>query len=243
MKAVILAAGKGTRMLPLTKAIPKVLIKIKGKPFLWYVINNLKKAGFNDIGIVVGYRREKIKEFCRENKIKATLIRQFWPRGTGHAVKKAGKFVGSENFIVLGGDNLFSVADLQAVNKNDTFCYVVGKEEKENWQKYGVFVVEKSAGRNIEMCVEGDKLVKIVEKPKEFAGDLINIGLYKFPPEIWGALDKIGLSERGEYELTDAINLLAAEGKVKVLKLKDYWLDLGCKEDIRKIEEFLSRKL
>lgn len=235
MKAVILAAGKGTRMLPLTESIPKVLIEIRGKPFLWHVIDNLKRAGFNQLGIVVGYQGEKIKKFCRENKIKATFIRQDEPKGTGDALRQAREFAGGGNFIVLGGDNLFSVKDMQAVNKDDAFCYVVGKEEKENWQKYGVFVVKGSA--------EGDKLVKVVEKPPKFAGNLINIGLYKFTPEIWGALDKIGLSERGEYELTDAINLLAAEGKVKVLKLKDYWLDLGCKEDIRKIEEFLSRKL
>ena len=80
------------------------------------------------------------------------------------------------------------------------------------------------------------------EKPEEFVGNLINTALYKFTPEIFKALDKIKLSPRGEYELTDAITILSKRGKVKVIKVKDWWLDLGCKEDIPKIEEFLKKK-
>ena len=80
-----------------------------------------------------------------------------------------------------------------------------------------------------------------IEKPKEFYGNLTNIGLYKFTPDIWKALDQIGLSPRGEYELTDAISILAKQGKVKFLKLKEYWLDLGCKEDIPKVTEAIAK--
>lgn len=227
MKAVILAAGKGTRMLPLTLNTPKVLIKINGKPFLYYVIENLKKAGFNEFGIVSGYLKEKIDEFVKANNINAKIIEQKEQKGTGHAVMQAKEFCKDENFIVLGGDNLFSVKDLKAVNKKDNLCYIVGKKVDDP-SKYGVLIVK------------GKKLVKIFEKPKEFVGDLINIGLYKFTPEIWGALDKITLSPRGEYELTDAVTLLAQQGKVNALKLKDYWVDLGCKEDIPNVEAFLK---
>ena len=95
--------------------------------------------------------------------------------------------------------------------------------------KYGVFLVV------------GETLTKIIEKPKEFVGNMTNIGLYKFTPDIWKALDHIQLSPRGEYELTDAISLLAQHEKVKVLRLKNYWLDLGCKEDIPKVEEFIKK--
>lgn len=230
MKAVILAAGKGTRMLPLTEDKPKVLVEVNGKPFLSYVIENLKKAGFDEFGIVVGYLGEKIKEFCQSEGIEATFIVQSEQKGTGHALLQARDFCGSDNFVMLNGDNLFSVDDLKAVNNDDEFSYVVGKEE-DNWQQYGVFVVENGM------------LVKVVEKPAEFVSNLINIGLYKFTSEIWEALDKIELSSRGEYELTCAIDLLAQEGKVKFLKLHDYWLDLGSKEDIGKIEEFLTKNI
>ena len=227
MKAIILTAGKGTRMLPLTEKIPKVLIPINGKPFLWYVIENLKKAGYHEWGIVVGYLHEQIADFVRQHKIKATIIPQEKPLGTGHAVLQAKQFCGTENFVVLGGDNLFSVADLKQVHHHDDFCYVVGKQVDDP-QRYGVLLAEK------------DRLIKIVEKPQLPIGNLINIGLYKFTPDIWTALSQIELSPRGEYELTDAITLLAKQNKVKVLPLQDYWLDLGSKEDIPKIEEFLA---
>jgi len=228
MKAVIMAAGKGTRMLPLTEKTPKVLIEVNGKPFLHFVIENLKKAGFDEFGIIVGHLKEKIAEFVKENSINATLIEQKKQLGTGHAVMQAKNFCKDKNFIVLGGDNLFSVEDLKAINNQDDFCYAVGKEMEGDVSRYGVFLVE------------GDKLIKIVEKPKEFVSSIINIGLYKFTPEIWSALDKIELSSRGEYELTDAITILAKQKKVKALKLKNYWLDLGCKEDIPKVEKFLK---
>ncbi len=228
MKAVILAAGKGTRMLPLTEILPKVLVEVNGKPFLYYVIKNLETAGFTELGIVVGYMKEKISAFLNENNIEATLIEQNEQLGTGDAVKQAKEFCGNENFIVLGGDNLFSIDDLQIINNNDDSCYVVGKEI-EDPSKYGILVVEN------------DKLLKIIEKPKTFVGNMINLGLYKFTPEIWLALDKIRLSERGEYELTDALTILAKERKVKVKSMKGYWLDLGCKEDIPKIERFLNK--
>ncbi len=226
MKAVILAAGKGVRMLPLTTDKPKVLIEINGQPFLWYVLENLKKAGITEYGIVVNHRKEKIKEFLDKYGIKATLIDQPEPLGTGDAVKQAKSFCGQDDFMIVSGDNLYSVEDLKAVQKNDAFCYMVGKEV-EDWQKYGVLVVE------------GDKLIQIVEKPKEFVGNLVNTGLYKCTAAIWPALNKIGLSPRGEYEFTDALSILAREGKVKVLKLQQYWLDLGGKEDLENIERFL----
>lgn len=227
MKVVVLAAGKGTRMLPLTEKIPKVLVKIKGKPFLYYVLKNLQKAGYHDFGVVVGYMKEKVIGFLEKNDIKATIIEQKQQSGTGDAVRQAKSFIGEEDFIVLGGDNLFSIEDLQAVNKKDKFCYLVGKEI-EDPRQYGVLVVE------------GDTLVEIVEKPQGFVGNLFNIGLYKFTSDIWKALEQIKLSERGEYEITDAITLLARERKVKVLRLQNYWLDLGSKEDIPRVENFVK---
>lgn len=228
MKAVILAAGKGIRMLPLTEHIPKALVEVNGKPFLYYVLKHLHQAGYNDIGIVVGYKKEKVAEFLKKNKITATLIEQKEHRGTGHALMQAHQFCGNENFVMLGGDNLFSVKDLRTVQKKDDFCYVAGKEVTE-WKKYGVLVVQ------------GEKLVKIVEKPVEFVSNIINTQLYKFTPDIWKALEKITFSVRNEYELPDAITILAQQGQVKVLTLKGYWLDLGCKEDIPRIERFLSQ--
>ena len=230
MKAVILAAGKGTRMLPLTENTPKVLVEVNGKPFLYYVLQNLQKAGYTEFGIIVGYKKEMFLPFLQKYGFKAELIEQTEQKGTGHAVMQAQRFTKDEHFIVLGGDNLWSIADF----KNIAECghlISVGGYEVENPEKYGVFVTDGE-----------DNLIEIKEKPMEFVGNLINTSLYRFTPKIYTALTKIKESPRGEYELTDAITLLAKEKGVKVLRTKDYWLDLGCKEDIPKIEEFLQKK-
>ena len=227
MKAVIMAAGKGTRMLPITESVPKVLIPIGGVPFLKLVIQRLQKAGITDIGIVTSYKSEMVKAFLDEEGIKATIIDQGEQLGTGHAIKVTRDFVNGENFVALGGDNLWSVHDIQSMIKEDDEWYVAAWTVT-NPEKYGVLICEKS------------KLKKIVEKPSEFVGDLINSGLYKFTSDVFTTLDTIELSPRGEYELTDALTEGAATHKVHVIKLKDYWLDLGTLEDIPNVEEFLK---
>jgi len=227
-KVVIMAAGKGTRMLPLTSDIPKPLIEINGKPFLYYLMNNLNKAGYDDIGIIVGYKAEKIEIFLREHNFNATLISQDEQLGTGHAVKTTEKFVNGKNFLVLAGDHLWSVEDLKRFNIDDDMNYIAGLKHK-NPEHYGV------------LLEENEYLKAIIEKPKKFVGDLINISLYKFTPEIFQELEELKESSRKEYELTDAVTMLAKQEKVKVIKIKDFWLNLGVISDILKIEKFISK--
>ena len=217
-------------MLPLTRDKPKPLIEVDGKPFLLHLLERLYAAGFQDkdIAIVVGYKGEKIEEFLDERNMAITVIVQQALIGTGDAVYHAREFVDEEDFIVVGGDNLFSADDLLRIQHADEFCYVAG------WK------VEDPSGYGV-LVSKGEILLEIVEKPKEFVGDLINAGLYKFTPDIFEALEEIEISERGELELTDAISLLAEGRKVKVMMLQDYWLDLGKKEDIEKIETFLKK--
>lgn len=229
MKAVILAAGKGVRMMPITETIPKVLIEVNGKPFLYYLLTLLKKAGYSDFGIVVGYKGGMVKDFLEKYGFKATLINQEEQLGTGHAVSLAKDFVNNENFIVVVGDNLWSVEDLKEFNIEDDYCYI-SAIKTDTPEKYGVLVAKD------------DFLIGIIEKPKEFVGDLINTGLYKFTPEIFTALKKTGKSPNGEYQLTDAIIVLAKENKVKVKKIKDFWKDFGKPEDIQDVEKFLKKR-
>ena len=226
MKVVILAAGMGTRMLPLTNEIPKVLVKTNEKEFLYYVIKSLQKAGYENFCLIVGYKKEKIEEFLKRENIKAKIIEQEKQSGTGNAVTCAKEFVGNENFIVLGGDGLWSSLDFKQMDKPDNFNYISEIETKSP-EKYGV-LVEKNGF-----------LKEIKEKPKEFCGNLINTGLYKFTPEIFDALSKISLSPRGEHELTDAITILAKQKKVKIIKVKGFWKDLGSMKDIEPISNFL----
>ena len=225
MKAVILAAGKGVRMKPLTDEIPKVLIDVAGKPFLYYLMKNLQDAGFKDMGIVVGYKKERIRNFLKEHGFKAKLIYQKRRLGTGHALLQTEKFVDGEDFILVMGDNLYSKFDLETIKHVKGNC--VASYKIKNPTRYGV------------LLSDGDLLKGIAEKPKKPSSNLINTGLYKFTSEIFDVLKKTKKSVRGEYELTDAIVKLTKQKKVKIFPLTDYWIDFGKIEDIKKVEHFL----
>ncbi len=228
MKTVVLAAGKGTRLLPLTQDIPKVLVEVNKKPFLYYVLKTLQKAHCTDIGVVVGYKKEKVAEFIATYGFPVTLIEQAKQEGTGDAVLAARDFVGKENFVVLGGDNLWSVRDIKAMAKDDSLHYVCAAETKEP-SKYGVLIQHKG------------RVEEIREKPTHFCGNLVNTGLYKFTPAIFDALKTIPTSSRGELELTDAVTVLAGQKTVKIIKVSDFWLDLGSMKDIEIISSFLQK--
>lgn len=221
-----MAAGKGTRMLPITLVKPKALIKVAGKPFIQHLFDRLFKAGYKDIGIVLGYKKEMIEDFIKEKKYDIKIIEQKELTGTGEAVRSCKDFVGDEDFIIVSGDNLYSSKDLANLNKKDEFCYVCTYEGDP--EGYGQVVSDNGF------------LNEIVEKPEEKVSDRINIGLYKFTSDIFDAIKKIKPSERGELEITDAINLLAKEKKVKLIKIKDYWLDLINPEHMYEVSEFLT---
>jgi len=240
-KVVIAAAGQGTRMLHLTSNKPKHLIKVKDKPFLSYVLDNLWGAGYREIILVVGYKEELMKDFldeykCSKNgkKCKISIVSQYeilGPKekeyGTACPLKCVSDLIGDEPFIYLCGDNLYSLKDLKAMNIDDNYNYVAGLEH-DHPEKYGVLITDNGF------------LKEIIEKPKEFYGNLINAGLYKFTPEVFAKISKIKKSPRGEYEITDVISILAKEKKVKVIKIEDYWLDFGNPADIMHLSNFIK---
>jgi NDP-sugar pyrophosphorylase family protein len=239
-KVVIAAAGQGTRMLELTKDQPKHIIKVQDKPFLFYLLDNLFLAGYKEITLVLGFKAELVSSFLEKysppgnGEFEIQAVNQYeilGPKekeyGTACPLKCVGDFV-DDDFIYLNGDNLFSVEDLKSMNIDDQYNYVAGLEHS-NPEKYGVLVKDG-----------GDFLERIVEKPKENLGNIINAGLYKFTPEVFEKLFLVKKSSRGEYEITDAISLLAKDKKVKIKIIKDYWLDFGCPADIEKLSNFLK---
>ena len=235
-KVVIAAAGQGTRMKHLTKNKSKHLICVQAKPFLAYLMDNLLEAGYKEIILVTGFRTDLMEQFLKQYGYKAQVINQYdvlGPKekeyGTLCPMKCVKDIIGNENFLAVYGDNLFSVNDLKAMNIDDDYCYVAGRIEKEHPEKYGILMSDNGL------------LKEIIEKPKEFVGNLTNTGLYKFTPEVFETIPKIKLSPRGEYELTDSLSLLAKKNKVKIYKLKGYWLDFGNPADIIKFSRFLSR--
>ncbi len=243
-KVVIAAAGEGTRMLHLTTNKSKHLIRVRKRPFLAYLLDNLFLAGYRELILVVGYKEELIREFLegykpplkslRPSQYDIKMISQYevlGPKtkiyGTACPLMCAEGVVGKEPFVYLCGDNLYSVRDLKSMNIKGKYSYVAGIYHK-NPHKYGVLVSDDNF------------LKQVVEKPKEFIGNVINTGLYKFTSEIFDKLKKIKKSPRGEYEITDAVNLLAKAKKVKVIRVQDFWLDFGNPADIIKLSYFLK---
>lgn len=234
-KVVVAAAGRGTRMLHLSQEKPKHLIEINGHPFLYYLLKNLKAAGFTEAIMVIGYKKEIMEKFLRayDGEFKITIVNQFDLLGDKYGticpIECVKNLIGhDESFITVYGDNLYSVGDLKKFFIDDDFNYISGLKHPEP-QKYGVLIRDGE-----------DYLDKIIEKPTTFVGNLINTGLYKFTPAIFKKLPLIAKSSRGEFELTDAINLLAQEKRVKIREIEDFWLDFGKPEDVRTIGEFLN---
>lgn len=239
---VIAAAGQGTRMLQLTKEKSKHLIKVDGKPFLSYVLDNLLKAGYDDFILVVGYEGKLIEQFLKEYDYKARVINQFEILGPKEKIYgtacplmcvkdlPAGQAGIKEPFLYICGDNFYSAEDLKAMDIDDDYNYIAGAES-EHPENFGVLVAE------------GGFLKEIVEKPKKFVGNLVNASLYKFTPEIFDKVAEIKKSPRGEYEITDAVSFLAKEAKVKIKRLRDFWMDFGDPKDIQKLENFLKETI
>lgn len=238
-KVVVSAAGQGTRMLELSKDKSKHLIAVGQRPFLAYLLDNIVKAGYLDIILVVGFREEMIREFLKTYTFegaspKFTIVNQFeilGPKekeyGTACPIKCVKDVIGDESFISLCGDNFYSVEDLKAMNVDDDFHYVAGLKS-EHPEKFGVLITENGF------------LTEIKEKPQEFVGDLVNTSLYKFTPEIFKTVFEIEKSPRGEYEITDALTLLAKDHKVKVNPMTGFWMDFGRPDDVEKFAKFIN---
>jgi len=231
-KVVISAAGRGTRMKELTKDMPKHLIEINGKPFIYYLLKRLEEAGFQEMFLVVGYKKEAFNDFIKKYPFNLKVIDQEevcgYDYGTAIPIKAAQSFIGQEKFVAVAGDNLYSVRDLEKINIDDNLNYIGGLKISQP-QGFGVLIIE---GNN--------NLKDIIEKPKEFLSDIINTSLYKFTPEIFQAIDRIDLSPRGEFEITDAIKLLARKKRIKMIPMEDFWLDFGRPEDIEKLKKYLQ---
>jgi bifunctional UDP-N-acetylglucosamine pyrophosphorylase/glucosamine-1-phosphate N-acetyltransferase len=225
MKAVILAAGEGVRLQPITSTRPKHLIKVGGKPILEHCLNAVKTSGIEEALIVIHYMGDAIRQYFGDGKkfgLKIEYVEQKAVLGTGNAVNVVEPYV-KDDFLLVYGDLLFSaeavknVIDLHRKEKPAATMAVVPVENPED---YGI--VE----------LEDEKHVKhIVEKPKheEAPSNLANAGIYVFSTEIFDKVRETSASARGEWEITDAISQLLNEKKtVFVVKIsQDDWVDIG----------------
>ncbi|HYA61463.1 MAG TPA: bifunctional sugar-1-phosphate nucleotidylyltransferase/acetyltransferase [Candidatus Acidoferrum sp.] len=233
MLAVVLAAGEGTRMRPLTHKVPKVMLPVEGKPVLEHIIKACLEAEIKQFIIVTGYHEEIIKSYFGDGHHYNAQIRyvsQNQPLGTAHAIAQARDFI-EQKFLVLNGDSLVSSSTVKALaHKLMDKTIVVAIKEVAKPQYYGVIEVR------------GDEVVRIIEKPKEPLSNLANLGIYGFDPVIFNAIDVTVLSSRGEYEITDSIQFLIDQSyDVGYLNVRNMWIDIGTPWDLLSANEILLK--
>jgi bifunctional UDP-N-acetylglucosamine pyrophosphorylase/glucosamine-1-phosphate N-acetyltransferase len=229
MKAILLAAGEGLRLRPLTENVPKPLLKILDKTILERSINNLSKCGVDGFVIITNYKEEKIKEYILDkfSSLDIAFVHQPEIKGTGNAFLLAKNHIQEEFFIGVNGDCLYSVSLIkQTVEAAKNNIVSVGGKLVFDPENYGIILIDDNSNPH-----------EIKEKPSrtEMKEGYANIGLYSLSKDIFPILEKIEeeeeISPRGEYELPDAINRVLSARKYPVnlvtLGEKDYWFDIG----------------
>src|SRR5438552_8138209 len=232
-RAVILAAGRGTRMRELTNDVPKPMIEVRGKPVLQHIVQGLRDAGVRKFLIIVGYHAKAVRNFFGDGRSHNAAIEyaaQTVQDGTGRVVNLARDFTGGSPFALSYGDILIGQENYKRiVDLPDDMEAVITITRGEDVRKGGaVFVNEQM------------ELVDLREKPKpgEPTSPWYNAGLYAFRPSIFEFIAKLEPSPRGEYELTDAIRALAQSGKkVQALELTGEWADVRDPEILAKLNQ------
>ncbi|HZE56607.1 MAG TPA: sugar phosphate nucleotidyltransferase [Chthoniobacterales bacterium] len=221
-KAVLLAAGRGTRMRDLTEALPKPMLEVRGKPVLQHIVEGLRDNGLTSLLIVVGWRGEVVKEFFGDGSklsVKIDYETQTVQDGTGRVVALAQNFVGADPFLLSYGDILIAPENYRRIRDAlaGAEAVISVKRSDDVSQGGAVFLNDKF------------ELTDLREKPKpgEPTSPWYNAGVYAFQRSIFDYIAKLEPSPRGEYELTDAIRNLALGGKkVQAIEIAGDWADV-----------------
>lgn len=249
MKAVILAAGKGTRMRELTDELPKPMLRVQGKPILEHIIAGVAAAGIRDFFIVTGWRADVVEDYFGDGAkfgAKISYGRQTVQDGTGKAPELAKHFVGQSPFLLTYGDILVKPETYQGmVNRfsEGEFAGLVTVTGSEDVTKGGLMFFDEA------FCLK-----RLVEKPSHEQLEQLrregwlrpqqklwyNAGIYIFRPSLFDFTARLQKTPRGEYELTDAISaMLAAGHRLAGLKIQGRWVDVRDPEVLAKLEKEL----
>jgi NDP-sugar pyrophosphorylase family protein len=214
MDAVLLAAGLGTRLRPHTLTTPKPLLLVQGRPILDWTLGALPKA-VDRVVVVTHYLAEQVEQYLRGQKFfkEWATVPQGDPRGTGDALRKCRAQIRSDKFLVINGDDLFGAADFARLADCPAGLIV---QEVQEPKKFGIAFLKTDG-----------TLEKLLEKPDLPPPQLANTGAYVFPREVFEI--EIGLSPRGEYEITDYVTKLAAQQPVHVVR-STFWFPIGTEE-------------
>jgi NDP-sugar pyrophosphorylase family protein len=222
MKAVLLAAGKGTRMQGLCDDLPKPLLPVANRPLLEHTLGQCADAGVDSALLVVGHRQEQVRETLgtRCAGVDLDYVVQENPKGTGQAAALGEEFAAGEPFLLMFGDIVTSGRHLPGIVR-------VYQSEHPAAALSVRYVPNPASGGAV--YLEDERVVRIVERPKpgETQTHHINAGIFVFPPEIFDLLRTVEVSPRGEYELTDAIRMLIEQGgTVRAFDLDGFWVNV-----------------
>ncbi len=231
MKAIILAAGEGTRMRPLTSTRPKVMLPLANKPILEHLLVTARKAGITEFIFVVGYHDEQVRDhFANGEKwgVNIDYLTQRKQLGTADALRMVESLTDG-NFLVMNGDIMVASEDM---------TQIMGAKET----TLGIIKVEDTRDLGV-VELRGDKVVRIHEKAEKPPSNMANAGVYLFTPEIFGAISQTPKSPRGEYEITDSLQLRIDEGHHIRYQEISYWLDLSYPWDLLPANEYFLKAL
>ena len=238
MKALILSGGTGSRLYPLTYTKAKQLIPVANKPILFRVIESIKAAGIEEIGIVVGKTGPEIREAVGRGgrwDVKITYIQQDQPLGLAHAVKVSADFLEKDKFVMYLGDNVIEGGISTLIKEFDKSSWnsQIVLTRIENPQQYGVVELD-----------DAGNIIRLVEKPKNPPSDLALVGIYMFDKNIMEAVHSIAPSWRGELEITDAIQWLVDQGKtVRPYVHRGWWIDTGRPDDMLEANDLVLEEI
>jgi glucose-1-phosphate thymidylyltransferase len=227
MKGILLHAGHGTRLRPLTHTGPKQLLPIANKPMSQYCIESMKDAGVKEIAIIVGgIGSQKVKEYYGNGEkfgVDITYIEQDFPRGISHAISLCESFVNNQKFLVFLGDNIIQKSingfGIEFEKSNDAATILLC--EVDNPSRFGI------------ADIQNGEIKKIIEKPKNPPTNLAVTGIYFLTPIIFDIIKRLKPSWRNELEITDALDMLLNEKhSISYKMITNYWKDTGTPNDI-----------
>jgi len=226
VKGLILSGGRGTRLRPITHTSAKQLVPVANKPILFYGLEAIAEAGIDDIGIVVGDTHQEIRDAVGDGSrfgCKVTYIQQSAPLGLAHAVKESKPFLKDDPFVMYLGDNFLREGIQGFV-----------KEFEEHRPDAQILLVPVPNPQDFGVAeLEGTRVKRLEEKPKEPRSNLALVGVYMFTRSVWDAVDGIRPSKRGELEITDALQWLIDHKKtVRSHVITGWWKDTGKLEDM-----------
>ncbi len=223
MKALILAAGKGTRMRELTESLPKPMVQVKGVPILERIITGMRdEAGIKEFFLIVGYKKEIVQEHFGDGSklgVSITYGEQVVQDGTGKAPEIAQEWIGSDRFLMSYGDILIDAPDYAFLTSEFTAPAdgVIALKAGEDLKKGGAVVLD-----------DNDWMLQLIEKTDNPPPNAYyNAGIYLLSPRIFEHTATLEKSARGEYEFTDALTgLVESGGKLKGVQLRQSWVDV-----------------